>query len=119
MARGAASAALDGAWGTRDDLAEAYLEASSHVYGADSAERSAPVEFAERVAAADALVHPQDDRERDLLDGDGVADFAGGFAAAATRMGRAPSLYHLDTSQPEHRGLAPLRRRSCAWCAAA
>lgn len=98
---GAASAALDGPWGTRDDLAAAYLEASSHAYGADSAERRAAEEFADRVEAADALVHPQDDRERDLLDGDGVADFAGGFAAAAARMGRAPSLYHLDTSRPE------------------
>ncbi|MCC7252913.1 cobaltochelatase subunit CobN [Hyphomicrobium sp.] len=98
---GAAAAALDGAWGSRGDLAAAYLEASSHAYGAESAERSAPQEFADRVAAADALVHPQDDRERDLLDGDGVADFAGGFAAAAAQMGRAPSLYHLDTSRPE------------------
>lgn len=98
---GAASAVLDGPWGTRDDLAAAYLEASSHAYGSDSAERVAPQEFADRVAAADALVHPQDDCERDLLDGDGVADFAGGFAAAAAQMGRSPSLYHLDTSRPE------------------
>ncbi|AHB48208.1 cobaltochelatase [Hyphomicrobium nitrativorans NL23] len=98
---GAASAALDGAWGARSDLATAYLEASSHVYGADDAERVAPEEFEDRIAATDALVHPQDDRERDLLDGDGVADFAGGFAAAAAEMGRSPALYHLDTSQPE------------------
>lgn len=98
---GAASAALDGAWGTRADLAQAYMDASSHAYGAESGERAAPLEFADRVAAADALVHVQDDRERDLLDGDGVADFAGGFAAAAERAGRAPSLYHLDTSRPD------------------
>ncbi|WP_072394804.1 cobaltochelatase subunit CobN [Hyphomicrobium sp. CS1GBMeth3] len=98
---GAASAALDGPWATRNDLAEAYLETSSHAYGGDGAERSAPQEFAGLVAAADALVHPQDDRERDLLDGDGVADFAGGFAAAAAQLGRSPSLYHLDTSRPE------------------
>ncbi|WP_333792822.1 cobaltochelatase subunit CobN [Hyphomicrobium sp.] len=98
---GAASAVLDGPWETRDEIAAAYLEASSHAYGTDSAERPAPQEFADRVAAADALVHPQDDRERDLLDGDGVADFAGGFAAAAAQMGRTPSLYHLDTSRPE------------------
>ncbi|HRN84323.1 MAG TPA: cobaltochelatase subunit CobN [Hyphomicrobium sp.] len=98
---GAASAALDGAWGTRSDLAAAYLEASSHAYGAEETERVAPQEFEERIATADVLVHPQDDRERDLLDGDGVADFAGGFAAAAAEMGRKPALYHLDTSQPE------------------
>ena len=57
--------------------------------------------------SADVLVHPQDDRERDLLDGDGVADFAGGFAAAAAMLGNTPELYHLDTSQPE----APKARR--------
>ena len=57
--------------------------------------------FRASVSTADVLVHPQDDRERDLLDGDGVADFAGGFAAAAAMLGNTPELYHLDTSQPE------------------
>jgi cobaltochelatase CobN len=42
-----------------------------------------------------------------VLDGDGVADFAGGFAAAAALLGKAPELYHLDTSQPG----APKARR--------
>jgi cobaltochelatase CobN len=46
-------------------------------------------------------VHSQDDRERDILDGDGAADYAGGFAAAAALLGREPALYHLDTSRPE------------------
>jgi cobaltochelatase CobN len=59
------------------------------------------------VARADVLVHPQDDRERDLLDGDGVADFAGGFAAAAALLDNEPELYHLDTSQTD----APRARR--------
>ena len=63
--------------------------------------------FRGRVSAANILVHPQDDRERDLLDGDGVADFAGGFAAAAALLGNDPELYHLDTSQPS----APKARR--------
>jgi cobaltochelatase CobN len=103
---GAADAALDTVWGTRDDLAQAYLAASTHAYGSADAGIEATAAFAERVAAADALVHPQDDRERDLLDGDGVADFAGGFAAAAHMAGRAPKLYHLDTSRPE----APVAR---------
>jgi cobaltochelatase CobN len=35
------------------------------------------------------------------LDGDGVADFAGGFAAAAALLGNEPELYHLDTSRTE------------------
>jgi cobaltochelatase CobN len=64
-------------------------------------QRAAGDDFRVSVSTADLLVHPQDDRERDLLDGDGVADFAGGFAAAAAMLGNTPELYHLDTSKPE------------------
>ncbi len=91
--------ALDGDWKTRADLGEAYLAAVTHSYG--SSDTPAGDGFRSRVSGADVLVHPQDDRERDLLDGDGVADFAGGFAAAAALLGNEPELYHLDTSQPE------------------
>lgn len=103
---GTAETALDTPWGSRADLGAAYLAAASHAYGPHDGGAAAGA-FADRVAGADALVHPQDDRERDLLDGDGVADFAGGFAAAAALLGNtAPSLYHLDTSTPD----APVAR---------
>jgi cobaltochelatase CobN len=98
---GAADLVLDGAWQTRDDIARAYLAASSYAHGADEALRQAADAFQDRVREADALVHPQDDRERDLLDGDGVADYVGGFAAAAAALGSRAALYHLDTSRPE------------------
>jgi cobaltochelatase CobN len=94
----AADTALDGAWRDRAELGEVYLAAVTHAYG--GVESVQPSEgFRSRVSEADVLVHPQDDRERDLLDGDGVADFAGGFAAAAALLGNEPELYHLDTSQ--------------------
>jgi len=94
----AADTALDGQWRTRADLGQAYLAAVTHAYGAGDRPSDG---FRASVAGADVLVHPQDDRERDLLDGDGVADFAGGFAAAAAMLGNTPELYHLDTSKPE------------------
>ena len=103
----AADVALDGDWRTRDDLGEVYLAAVTHAYGGIEPVREAGEDFRNRVSEADALVHPQDDRERDLLDGDGVADFAGGFAAAAALLGNEPELYHLDTSQTA----APKARR--------
>ncbi len=104
---GTAETALDSVWMSRADLAAAYLAASSHAYGLHDDGIRANGAFEERVARADALVHPQDDRERDLLDGDGVADFAGGFAAAAATLGaKTPALYHLDTSRPD----APVAR---------
>ena len=99
--------ALDGDWQTRGDLGQAYLDGATHAYGGAESERAAGDSFRGRVSDADLLVHPQDDRERDILDGDGVADFAGGFAAAAAMLGNTPELYHLDTSQPE----APRARR--------
>ena len=96
----AADTALDGQWRDRAELGEVYLAAVTHAYG--GAEAVQPSEgFRDRVSEADVLVHPQDDRERDILDGDGVADFAGGFAAAAALLGNEPELYHLDTSQTE------------------
>ena len=98
---GAADLALDGDWNGRDDLARAYLDASSQAFDGGGAGIAARGEIAARIAEADALVHPQDDRERDILDGDGAADFVGGFVAAAELAGAAPTVYHLDTSRPE------------------
>jgi cobaltochelatase CobN len=96
---GAAELALDGDWTARSDLGAAYLASSSYAYGKNDESVRADDEFRDRVRVADALVHSQDDRERDILDGDGVADFAGGFSAAAAGLGRDPALYHLDTSK--------------------
>lgn len=93
----AGDTALDGDWQDQRELGAVYLAAVTHAYGGAEPVRSAEEGFRDRVSEADLLVHPQDDRERDLLDGDGVADFAGGFAAAAALLGRAPELYHLDT----------------------
>ena len=98
---GAAAQTLDGNWTARADIGGAYLAASSHAYDGGGDGVPAQSAFKARVADADALVHAQDDRERDVLDGDGVADYAGGFAAAAAALGAAPALYHLDTSKPE------------------
>ena len=84
----------------RDALGAAYLAASAHAYGKDRDGAADEACFAGRVAAADGFVHQQDHRETDLLDGGEHAAHMGGFAAAAAGMGGAPSLYHVDTSQP-------------------
>jgi cobaltochelatase CobN len=96
---GAAAAALDGRWQSRGDLADAYISASSYAYGGGNTSGPDAPAFRARIASADALIHVQDDRERDLLDGDGVADYVGGFAAAAAELGSEPALYQLDTSR--------------------
>jgi cobaltochelatase CobN len=96
----AANLALGTEWESRQQLGEAYLAGASHAFGGRHEGTHAQA-FQDRVRSADALIHPQDDRERDLLDGEEVADFAGGFAAAAAALGASPALLHLDTSRPE------------------
>lgn len=97
----ASALALDGDWREQDDIGNAYLAGASHAYGASEAKQLAGDKFKDRIVVSDVLVHTQDDRERDLLDNDGVADFVGGYAAAAAMLGRTPALYHVDTSKPE------------------
>lgn len=97
----AADLALGMTWESRSQLGEAYLDGTGYSFGGAHDGVAASDAFRDRVRSADALVHAQDDRERDLLDGEEVADFAGGFAAAAEVLGAAPALLHLDTSRPE------------------
>ncbi|HEU0146730.1 MAG TPA: cobaltochelatase subunit CobN [Bradyrhizobium sp.] len=97
----AANLALGTEWESRDQLGEAYLAGASHAFGGQHDGTEQTQAFSDRIRGADALIHPQDDRERDLLDGEEVADFAGGFAAAAASLGVSPALLHLDTSRPE------------------
>ncbi len=97
---GVSGQALDGDWDARRELAQAYLDGTSHAFGAaDDGAKDAS--FARRVAEADAFVHVTDVRERDILDGDAAADAIGGFAVAAELLGRAPAIYSVDASRAE------------------
>jgi cobaltochelatase CobN len=98
---GAATVALDGAVSDQDAIGTAYLKSSAFSYGRGDAGAPAAEQYRRRILASDAHVHVQDDRECDLLSGDGVADFSGGYAAAASLVGKQVALYHLDTSRPE------------------
>jgi cobaltochelatase CobN len=89
-------------WHSRADLAGVYLDWGGYAYGAGvegDAERDL---FAARLAAADAVIQNQDNREHDLLDSDDYYQFEGGLAAAIEHLsGRAPLSYHNDHSRPE------------------
>lgn len=90
-----------GDWATRADLGEAYLQATSHAYGAHGEGRPAAAAFRAAVAAAEAYVHVQDLPGTDLLDSSPNADHQGGFAAAAATLGGTPALYHADATLPD------------------
>jgi cobaltochelatase CobN len=90
-----------GDWKDRADFGAAYLEGGCHAYGTGLDGVALPALFRRRVGGADALVHHQDQREHDLLSQDGYAQFEGGFAAAAALDDATPTLYHLDSAEPD------------------
>ncbi|MFT3973133.1 MAG: cobaltochelatase subunit CobN [Amaricoccus sp.] len=92
----------DGRWQARDELGAAYLAAGSHAFG--GAEGAGAVDaggFAERIAAADLLLHAHDDPGRDILEGSADVAFVGGFAAAMAALGGKADLVVLDTTDPD------------------
>jgi len=100
----------EGIWQDDADLAEGYLGWSQWAYGAGSEGRAERRLFEARLAATDAVLHNQDNREHDLLDSDDYYQFEGGLALAVRRLsGRAPAVYHNDHSQPDRPKIRSLR----------
>ena len=71
-----------GRWETRSELADAFLQWGGYAYGNGLAGAEAVDALAARLAAADAVIHNQDNREHDILDSADYAEFQGGLAAA-------------------------------------
>ena len=90
-------------------MGDAYLDATSHAYGADAEGVPAAPDFRARVAEADAFVHVQDLADQDVLGADAFAEHEGGFAAAAASLGNSPALYHADTTTPDTSKIRTLR----------
>ncbi|WP_139812547.1 cobaltochelatase subunit CobN [Ensifer aridi] len=89
-------------WGSRGDLAEAYLTWGGYAYGAGEDGRAERGLLEERLRSIEAVVQNQDNREHDLLDSDDYYQFEGGMSAAAEHLtGQRPSIYHNDHSRPE------------------
>lgn len=96
-----ADRALDGDWMRREELGDAYLAASDHAYGGPEGVGIADAGFAARIRSSDAFIHVSDTAGRDILEATSAADVIGGLAAAAKALGVGPTLYSLDSSNPE------------------
>jgi cobaltochelatase CobN len=97
-------------WQDEADLAEAYLGWSAYAYGADAEGCSERTMLEARLAAAEAVLHNQDNREHDLLDSDDYYQFEGGLALVVRQLsGRAPAVWHNDHSRPEMPRIRSLR----------
>jgi cobaltochelatase CobN len=92
----------EGLWDTRSDLAAAYVTWGAYAYGAKADGINNEGLFRTRLAAIQAVLHNQDNREHDVLDSDDYYQFEGGMSAAVeTASGRKPVTYHNDHSRPE------------------
>jgi cobaltochelatase CobN len=100
----------EGVWEKRSDFADAFLAWSAFAYGGGLEGDGAQDVLVERLKAADAVLHNQDNREHDILDSDDYYQFQGGLAATVeTLKGKAVPLYHGDTSRPERPVMRSLR----------
>ena len=97
-------------WEDERDLAEAYLGWGGYAYGAGCEGRPERAMLEARLAAAEAVLHNQDNREHDLLDSDDYYQFEGGLALVVRQLsGRAPAVWHNDHSRPERPRIRSLR----------
>ena len=89
-------------WDTKSDLAAAYVTWGAYAYGTNENGENNEALFKLRLAAIEAVIHNQDNREHDLLDSDDYYQFEGGMSAAIeTHSGTKPRIYHNDHSRPE------------------
>jgi len=97
-------------WRNESDLAEAYLGWGSYAYGAGAEGVAERAMLELRLAATDAVLHNQDNREHDLLDSDDYYQFEGGLALVVRQLsGCAPAVWHNDHSRPEMPRIRSLR----------
>ncbi|WP_456490386.1 cobaltochelatase subunit CobN [Marinobacter nauticus] len=89
-------------WQSRNDLAEAYIQAGAYAYGQSSEYGvSARSDFEHRLAGMDSVLHNQDNREHDILDSNTYFAFQGGMANATHSLsGAMPSTFHADHANP-------------------
>jgi cobaltochelatase CobN len=92
----------EGGWDRRADMAAAYLAWGGFAYGGGRDGAGDADRLAANLKRVDAVVQAQDNREHDILDSDDYYQFMGGLSATVeTLTGRAPPVFHLDTSRPE------------------
>ena len=104
-------------WQSPQELADVFLSWSRYAYGSDhkggavaAGDRLPPAiaaaaqenQLRSVLAACQAVVQNQDNREHDVLDSDDYYQFEGGLAATIQNLtGHLPSLYHNDHSLPD------------------
>ena len=88
-------------WQDDGDLADAYLSWGQWAYAAGGEGQAERHLFEARLAATEAVLHNQDNREHDLLDSDDYYQFEGGLAVAVRHLaGAAPDAARTAAARP-------------------
>ena len=100
-----------GAWDSRADLGEAFLQWSQWRYGGSSEPSQDRTGLESALGRVQVVLHNQDNREHDLLDSDDYYQFHGGLSAAIeASSGKRPELWFGDHSRRERPRLHRLER---------
>ena len=100
-----------GAWDSRADLGEAFLQWSQWRYGGSSEPSQDRMGLESALGRVQVVLHNQDNREHDLLDSDDYYQFHGGLSAAIeASSGKRPELWFGDHSRRERPRLHRLER---------
>ena len=100
-----------GAWDSRADLGEAFLQWSQWRYGGSSEPSQDRTGLESALGRVQVVLHNQDNREYDLLDSDDYYQFHGGLSAAIeASSGKRPELWFGDHSRRERPRLHRLER---------
>jgi cobaltochelatase CobN len=91
-----------GNWESKRDLADVFCRWGGFAFDSDGSAEEQTGLFRTRLAEIEVVHQNQDNREHDVLDSDDYFQFQGGLHAAVEQLrGRAPAIYHGDSSRPD------------------
>jgi len=91
-----------GNWESKRDLADVFCRWGGFAFDSDGSAEEQTGLFRTRLSEIEVVHQNQDNREHDVLDSDDYFQFQGGLRAAVEQLrGRAPAVYHGDSSRPD------------------
>ena len=91
-----------GNWDSAEDLTEVFCRWGGYAFDSDGSANEDVSLFKARLAEIEVVHQNQDNREHDILDSDDYFQFQGGLHASVKQLrGKAPVVFHGDSSDPE------------------
>jgi cobaltochelatase CobN len=91
-----------GNWNSAEDLTEVFCRWGGYAFDSDGSANEDVSLLKNRLAEIEVVHQNQDNREHDILDSDDYFQFQGGLHASVKQLrGKAPLVFHGDSSDPE------------------